>query len=228
MFFYNQVLRLAREFFKFKKYKTLHPVIAIFTGIFLLPFAALFIVELGVLFIFTILFSFIEAPTKYLHNILSEEGQKVQHATQFIIYFISWPLIFLCYALYAAFTLLIVVYYFICQTLGYVASLGGYKFHASPYEENIEKEVNGKYNIQAAIFIGVHALIVLIALITAIVIFAELYKYYREAEFGFRLIRILILSEDVGGLFSIVYVPIAFKDIIKEEKNEENKAETSK
>ena len=36
---------------------------------------------------------------KFIHNIVHKEGQEVQHATQFIIYFISWGLIFLLYLL---------------------------------------------------------------------------------------------------------------------------------
>ena len=141
MRFFNSAFRLAKEIVSLKRYKKMHLALAIVTGGVLFPFFVCFFVGIGLLFVLSILFSIIQAPLTYIHNVLREEGEKVKHATQFIIYFISWPVVFVLYCFYASLTLLIHILYILSTALGYVVSLGAIRFHIDPEEENIAKEV---------------------------------------------------------------------------------------
>ena len=141
MRYFDSAFRLAKEIVALKRYKKMHLALAIVTGVVLLPLFLCFFVGIGLLFVTSILFTIIQAPLTYLHNIVREEGEKVKHATQFIIYFISWPVIFLLYFFYASLTLFIHILYILSMGLGYVVSLGAIRFHINPEEEVITKEV---------------------------------------------------------------------------------------
>lgn len=137
---FDNFKRLNREFFKFKKYKRMHPALAVFAGIALIPFAVLYFVLLGLLFVEVIFFTLIEAPIRALHKIVRDEGKEVKHATQAVVYFLSWGILFFFYVIYAFISFFIFVGYFFLQLFGYIASLAGYKFHITYLEENIEVE----------------------------------------------------------------------------------------
>ena len=138
MSFFKQGQRLLHEFFKFKKYKSMHPALAVFSGIFLLFPAILFFFGIAFYFIGAIFFDLMKSPVEFLHTILRNEKKDNHPAPQCVIYWFAWPVVFTIYAFMAMFTLLINVQYFLAQVAGYIASMGGYRFHLLPTEENIE------------------------------------------------------------------------------------------
>ena len=214
MDFFEKTNRLAKEFLLFKKYKAMHPVIAVFVGIFLIPFAISFFVGLGLLYILSILFYLIKAPLDFLHNVVKEERGEVKHATQFWIYFISWGPIFLLYALYAFISFFFYVFYLGVQIDGYITSLGGYKFHISPNEEDISIEVQPtlRFNYAGLIFIAVCVILIISSVVAAITMYSSLYANYEEALFPMKYSPFLYGVVSTYELFSFVFIPIAFKN----------------
>lgn len=138
MSFFKQGQRLLHEFFKFKKYKSMHPALAVFSGIFLLVPALLFFFGMVFYFIGAVFFDLMKSPVEFLHTILKNERKDIHWFPTAVVYCFAWPIVFGVYALMAIFTLLINVQYFMAQLAGYIASMGGYRFHLLPTEENIE------------------------------------------------------------------------------------------
>ena len=200
MLFFERTKRLVGEFLLFKRYKQMHPAIAIFVGIFLIPFALFFFIYAGFTFLASILFALFESPIKYLHNILREEVKERHIAVQVIVYWFSWPLLFILYVFYAFFTLMVFFCYLGTVMFGYIANLGGFKFHISPMDEDISKEIdehpNWKKNVIGAIFFGTSFVLVLVGVILYLAI-------------GSPIGAILLM---VYLLFCCIYVPIAFRD----------------
>ena len=119
MKFFEAANRLACEVLSLKRYKKMHIALAVFVGIFLAPFYIGFFFAVGFLYLFSILFALLQAPLSYLHGVVREEGDRVKTATQFIIYFVSWPLLFFLYVMYAMLTVFIYVAYCISMGVGY-------------------------------------------------------------------------------------------------------------
>ena len=213
MHFFEQSKRLAGEFLKFKKYKNMAPVLAVFVGIFLIPFALFFFLGLGMLFLSCMLFYLLESPLNYLHGVVKTEGKETHPATCFIIYFISWPLIFLLYVSYAFLTFFIHAFYLGTTIAGYIASLGGFKFHITPNEQDIEVKntPKGPFNIVALVYILIVAVLILITIVIAVSTYNNLYYYSREAHFWYQFYPTLIAMFELYSLFTIIYVPIAFR-----------------
>lgn len=213
MLFFNKMKKLANEFFAFKKYKAMHPVVAVFTGICLLPFAAGFILGIGILFLLSVILSFFDSPLTYLHNVVREQGKEVRCAAEFIIYFISWPLLFLLYSLYALFTFVYYLFYFATVVDGYIASLVGFKFHISPLEEyeSINLPEGKRYTVQGAVYAGIVLFLILVLGIYAIVLYNVLYYSYQEGLFLYRMYLPTETCLIIYELFTLIYIPIAFK-----------------
>ena len=213
MLFFERTKKLVGEFLLFKKYKQMHPAIAVFVGIFLIPFALFFFIFAGFTFLSAIMFALFESPIKYLHNIIHEEVKDSKTAIQVIVYYFSWPLLFIFYVFYAFFTLLVFFYYLGTMMVGYIASLGGYKFHVSPMDEDISKNLepnpNWKKNVLGAAFFGTAFVLVLVGIIL-----------YFTAGY---MIGLALLS--LYMLFCCVYVPIAFRDSKEEHDSPEAKEE---
>ena len=120
---------LLKEAFKFKKYKAMPTALAVFTGILMIPFVVASFFVTAIFAVLSFAFAVFTSPVKFLHGVANNEGKDVKHATQFIIYFISWPLIFLCYAMMSLMLLIIAPTYAILSILPYIWSFGGFKFH---------------------------------------------------------------------------------------------------
>ena len=183
--FISRMTALLGEAFKFKKYKAMHPAFAVFVGIFMLPVVVASFAAAGILAVLTFAFEVLSSPVKYVHGIVNKEGKEVKHATQAIVYLFSWPFVFAAYALTGLLLVAIFPIYALLSFLLYVWTLGGFKFHLFPVEDDIAVEVNGRYNfILPAVFIAVSAIVLIIVpAIDGGFYYAELYKYYREAEF---------------------------------------------
>lgn len=213
MDFLSKMVVLLKEAFRFKKYKAMHPALAVFTGIFMLPLvlasAALVVALASLSFMFAVL----SAPVKYLHDILHGEGQTVKHATQTVLYLISWPVIFFLYVLMSFLLILILPTYAALAILTYAWSLGGFKFHIFMNKvEDISIEVKGRYTlVLPLVFICVGALVaVLLPMIDGIDLYLELFANYMERMFVPLYVPIYVKYIGIHGVFAFVYSLIAF------------------
>lgn len=155
---------LLKEAFKFKKYKAMSPFLAVLCGILMLPFVAISFSLVAFFAVLAFFFTIIIAPIKFLHLIVNTEGKEIKHATQAIVYLISWPLVFLLYALMSFLLFLLLPTYALLSFFTYVWSFGGFKFHLFiTKNEDISIDVKGRYNALPVVFILV-AVIVLILL----------------------------------------------------------------
>ncbi len=224
--FLKKMVTLLKEAFTFKKYKAMHPVLAVFTGIFMLPFVIASFVLTAILAVLCFLFTVFSSPVKYLHDLVTGEGKGVQHATQFIIYFISWPLVFFLYAMVAVLLLFIIPAYAALSVALYVWSLGGFKFHLFPNKvDDISIEVNGKYFILPLVFAIIGAIVlVLIPFIHAVIHFTALYQDYLERFFFSTFFGAGGIYSGYVGVFSLyamLYSLIGFARNPKEKEIEE-------
>ena len=137
---------LLKEAFKFKKYKAMPAALAVFLGLIVLPFVLASFALAGVLFVTSFIYKVISAPIEHLHDVVHKEGQSVKHATQFIVYFISWGFIFGLYILASLLMLFLTFLYAIFALLVYLWTFGGFKFHLYADEtDDISITVNTKY-----------------------------------------------------------------------------------
>ena len=203
---------LLKEAFKFKKYKAMSPVLAVFTGILMIPLVLASFAVTAALAILCFSFNVLSSPLKYLHALVHEEGQSVKHLTQAIIYFVSWPLVFFLYVAMSLLLLLIIPTYALLSILIYTWSLGGFKFHIFMNKvEDISIDVNGRYLVLPIIFIAIGYIIVfLIPLIHGIILFADMYSKYLEEWFLQRFSSIYLNYVSVHVCFSFLYSILGF------------------
>lgn len=173
--FTQRVTVVLKEAAKLKKYKAMPLALAIITGVLMLPVVAVSIVLSALLYVLGYIFSIVSLPTQKLHKILHDEGQSVMHATQFIIYFLSWSFVFSAYAALTFFLVVLTVLYSVFSIFTYLWTLGGFKFHVFAKEEDISVEVDEKYNIILPIvyIAAMGVLLFLLPLCKTIVAFAE-------------------------------------------------------
>ena len=211
--FVGKMTTLLKEAFKFKKYKAMKPVFAVFTGIFMLPFViASFALTIS-LSVLSFWFTLISSPVKTIHALVHDEGQTVKHATQMIVYLISWPLIFAIYAMMSILVLMIIPTYTLFMFFTYIWSLGGFKFHLfANYEGDIAIEVNGEYNYLPSIFIAVATVVlVLVPFVEGLIFYVDLYKDYLEENFWDLFFATKYLKYvGIHMVFTIFYTLIAF------------------
>ena len=121
---------LLKEAFSFKKYKAMPKFPAIVMAVMMLPLQLVSAVLAVLLFIPSLLLRAAISAIKSLHGIVTEEGQKIKHATQLIVYIISWPIIIASYILAILWYVQVVVFYLLLECVSFIWSLGGFKFHA--------------------------------------------------------------------------------------------------
>lgn len=220
----SKVTSLLREAFKFKKYEAMHPFLAVITGITMIPFVAISLILSAFLIIDCFLFKIAKLPIDFLHNLVNQEGKEVKHATQFIIYFISWPLIFVLYALISFMLLWISIAYAIVSCIIYIWTLGGFKFHLYANEaDDISIEVNGRYNALAIVYVCVQAAILLfIPIIHGTVLYADLYYNYMEQYFSSDFAAAYNIYYRLGVAFAFFYSLIGFAPRPKSQAKEDD------
>ena len=152
--FFEKLSRLTKEAFTFRKYKAMPPVLAVFAGILMIPFVLASFLVAAFFAVLSFAFAVVSSPVKSLHTLVNKEGKEVRHATQFIVYFISWPLIFFCYALMTILFLFIVPTYTLLSILFYIWSFGGFKFHLFMNEaDDISIDAGIKYWALPLVFV---------------------------------------------------------------------------
>lgn len=209
--FMQRATAVLKEAAKLKKYKAMPLVLAIITGLLMLPVALIALVCVGFLYVLGYLFSIVSLPVQRLHKLLHDEGQSVKHAAQFIIYFLSWAGIFSAYAMLSFFLIILTVLYSVFAILGYICTLGGYKFHAFASEDDISVEVEGKYNILIPV-IYIAAMGVLLLLLPLVKTLIDVLKAPGiPFELVWQWFKMQIASTRTWRvLFSVVYSAIAF------------------
>ncbi|MBO5294532.1 MAG: hypothetical protein J6B71_04730 [Clostridia bacterium] len=219
--FLAKLTTLLKEAFKFKKYKAMSPVLAVFTGLLMLPIVVASFSVAASFAVLGFVFSVISAPVKYLHEIVRVEGKEVKHATQFIVYFLSWPTVFGLYVVMSFLLVLLLPTYALLSFLLYVWSLGGFKFHLLLNKvDDISIEVNGTYKLLPIVFVIIGGMVVfLIPLVHGIVYYVDLYQDFMERLFAptfFGGIYLVYLS--LHNAFATLYSLIGFARHPKETK----------
>ena len=222
----EKITTLLKEIFKLKKYKAMNKVLAVFTFIIMLPTFASTLSVAAVLYIFSYLFRLAAIPSDYLKSLLNNEGKEVYPSTQFILYFISWPVIFTYYVLISGLLVIITIFYTILNIDGYICSLGGFKFHLYANQiEDISIEVKGQYNIVLPLVLIIITAIVSLVLPTLHGAITYVILYYNYLEHTFTLFFYGTYLK-ISGLFIPLYTLLflcpnpRLKDIEKQEINE--------
>jgi len=154
---------LLKEAFKFKKYKAMPAALAVFLGLIVLPFVLVSFALAAVLFIGSFIYKVISAPMEHLHDVVHKEGQSVKHATQFIVYFISWGFIFTLYVLASFLMLFLTFIYALFSLVVYLWTFGGVKFHLYADEtDDISVTVNTKYPTVLPLMLLLSVIIILV------------------------------------------------------------------
>jgi hypothetical protein len=138
---------LMKEAFTFKKYKAMSPVLAVLSGIVMIPVVLLSFLLAAVYFLLSFFFSIEITPIKFLHGLITKEGKDVMHATQFAVYWIAWPVVFFFYVLASALLVFLAMFYALLSILTFVWSFGGFKFHLFPVEADISIDVKEEYPV---------------------------------------------------------------------------------
>ena len=215
-----------KEALLLKKYKAMPLVFAIVVGVLMLPIAILSALVTVALYVLGYLFSVISLPTQRLHKLLHDEGQSIKHASQFIIYFLSWSLIFSAYAMLSFFMIILNILYTVFSFLSYVWTLGGFKFHAFAGEKNISVNVDAdsKYHIwmPIAYIAGMGILLFLLPLIKTISIAAD---FPKGMDGAFKLFMQVFKAQILNlnwwrFLFSAVYSAVIFAPFPKKKVEE--------
>lgn len=156
---------LMKEAFTFKKYRAMHPAVAVFSGIAMIPFVLLSFLVYAYLIVLSFLFKTLLTPIDFIHTLVNKEGKDVKHATQFIIYFISWPLVFFAYTLASIGMLYFSLLYAVCSILTYIWSFGGFRFHVFANDaEDISITDGGKYSLALSLVFAIIAPVLFILL----------------------------------------------------------------
>ena len=128
--YFDRAMAIFKEAFSFKKYRLMAKPFAVITAIIFVPFQ-LISLFIGVVMLLSALFLRINfSLTTGWHKVVTDEGQKVKHATQVVIYFFSWPFILFVYVLSGLFLSTITVGYLAFACISYIWTLGGIKFKA--------------------------------------------------------------------------------------------------
>jgi len=181
----EKTVALLKEAFQFKKYKAMPGALAVFTGLLMLPIVLLSCPFLVVLAVLGFSFRSISSTVQYLHDLVSNEGQRVMHATQFVIYLLSWPTVFMLHGIRYALMLFIFPFYAIFSILAYIWTLGGFKFHLFAHDlEDLSIEVQGRYKALPIVFVIIGlAIMLIIPAVHGTITYIDLFKTYDEDLF---------------------------------------------
>jgi len=215
--FVERATAVLKEAVQLKKYKAMPLVFAIIVGIFMLPVVAVSAILAALVYVLGYLFSVVSLPLQSLHKLLHEEGQSVKHATQFLVYLVSWSFVFTAYAFLTFLMVTLTVLYSLFSIFTYLWTLGGFKFHLFATEEDIAVEVDGKYNILIPIiFIAIMGVLLLVVpLVTSVVFLIK-----EKPDITFKLLVNLFKlklheTDNLRFLVSVVYSAIMFAPLPK-------------
>ena len=217
------VTAVIKEAQKLKQYKAMHLAFAIVIGVLMLPFAVTALAFAVTIYIFGSLCSVFSEPVQKLHELLKGEGRELKHASQFIIYFLSWGFIFSAYAFLSVLSVILNILYSIFAILAYICTLGGIKFHVFARNEDVSVDIEGKHNLVVLIvFVAVMGvLLVLLPLIKTIVFAADLPDGFLTFKLFFTIFGAQIMA--LNGwrvLFAAVYSAFVFAPMTRKKIEE--------
>lgn len=220
--FMQRTSAVWKEAVKLKKYKAMPLGLSIATGVLMLPVAAASVIVTALIYVLGYLFSVVSLPTQRLHKLLHDEGQSVKHASQFVLYFISWSFIFGAYAALSFFMIILTILYTVFVIMTYLWTLGGFKFHVFANDEDIAVDVAGKYPIWIPIaYLAVMGfLIILLPLIKAVGVAMDFPKGMDGAfKIFMQIYKSQILSlNNWRFLFSVIYSAVVFAPFPKKKE----------
>lgn len=185
--YFDRAKALFVEAFSFKKYKCMNGFFAFVTALVLLPLQ-LFCLGLGAFMLVTALVLRIAySLVTSWHKIVTDEGQKVKHGSQVVIYALTWPFTFFAYFLSGIMLIGLAIEHVIFGCASYIWTLGGVKFRAfiGDSSEDCAAPAEGKYKaiIPIIFTIIVAVLAVALPILIALILFIVLYVNYMEAMF---------------------------------------------
>ena len=216
---------LFKEAFKFKKYKAMPIFFAIVVGICQIGFAIASFIVAGLIYVFNFLKKLFAIPVEYMHSIVRNEKDEVKAGAQTVIYLISWPFIFLSYLVLTSLVVFLNVLYILLALTTFVWTLGGFRFHLLLSEANdIEKNVEGKYNKTVLILfiVGILAIAILLPIVLVVLHYIklpEIDKTYLFKNAGFKILLENIITTlktkatvaaPAIDAFILIYTLIAF------------------
>ena len=218
----SKISELFGEAFKLKKYKVMPVILAVLAFILMFPILfASFLVAL-ILFVFAFVFETNISLVKSLHNILSNEASTAHPAAQFVLYWVSWPLVFSLYITEGLLLCVMVPLYAILSVLVYIWSFGGIKFHLfARKNDDISIEVPKQYKLIPALFVAIGcSFLVLIPLLHGIFHLIDLYYDYNEKMFIYDFTREIYPRYFRMYLSFITWFPlVCAHNLEKEKKN---------
>lgn len=218
--FVEKATAVLKEAIQLKKYKAMPLALAIPVGILMLPLVIASAIFAALVFVLGYLFSVVALPVQSLHKLMHDEGQNVKHATQFLVYLLSWGFIFATYASLTFFMVTLTVLYSLFSIFTYLWTLGGFKFHLFATDEDIAVDVNEKYNILIPIiFIAAMAILLIIVPLINSVTFLIEYK----PDITFKLLTELFKfkmheTDTLRFLVSAAYSAILFAPLPKKKE----------
>lgn len=220
----NCAKKLALEALKLKKYKAMHPILAIFTGVFMLPFVALAVMFLISLVAIAYIRNICVMPIRAFHGLVNNEGKEVRHAPQTVIYIISWPIISLLYIFEAMAIPMLTIFYTCTSICTYICTLGGFKLHVFPekVDDADSGEVKGRYLVLPIVFVSVCALLFIVMLIHLAIDYgnwqswANYYGRFFNLTYSFEYSYIYGI---IYALYTIAYTFAGFARRPREKKN---------
>ena len=119
------LLKEAKRGIQFARMST--PVkILLYIGLF--PLFVLAFLSVASFYVTLFFYKAFLSPVEYLHKLIKAEGKEAKHATQFAIYWLSWPFIFTLYVLQSLMAITFYFQWFFMMMYVYLATLGGVRW----------------------------------------------------------------------------------------------------
>ena len=128
MDYHAPIKGLIREARLGVRFKNMSPVVKIIVKILLIPFIIITFFSIAYYYITLFFFKAFASPIQYLHNIIKNEAKEVKHASQFAIYWLTFPYIFALYVIQSFTAFSFFFLWFGCMLNTYIVTLGGVKF----------------------------------------------------------------------------------------------------
>ncbi|HNX16112.1 MAG TPA: hypothetical protein PKO28_01865 [Bacilli bacterium] len=216
--YYSVIRRNMMDFLMLKNYRHMPVFLAILTFIVMLPFIIPAFFIFGMLSVVYFFFYLIGLPAEFLLSFIKQESKDVQHATQAVIYFIGFPVIFFYYVYMSLSIFIIYIGYILFEVAVYYASLTAVPFKpdlVKAADENlgdpVYTPVEGKrFVAQPLVLVLVHTGLYFIGLTTLIilVVIAASANNLALATGGYIAFGVCAY---LAWLFTLIYVPLAFR-----------------
>ena len=131
------LLKEAKKGIQFERMNTPVKVVLI---IGLIPLIVLAFVSVASFYITLFFYKAGLVPVEYLHKLVKTEGKEVMHASQFAIYWISWPFVFLLYVMQSFTAVVFYIQWFFMMVFVYLATLGGVRWQPIMSDATFDSE----------------------------------------------------------------------------------------